>query len=204
MIELLTNANGQTVIRRDGRLLASQVDPVAEAKAWLSRRMRFMDKVKTVFVLGMGAGYHIQVLCETTSAKIVVIEPDLEVIEAAAKIHSFPADRVLIETVQSPRGLRSAQSVRDGVRASFVVLLHPASRACDPAFYKDCQAQLTGRDWGSLNWQWKLKNGPSLDSSPRVATEEALTIYDLEQTELVQNSEERERMLIKALRELVK
>jgi hypothetical protein len=44
-----------------------------------------------------------------------------------------------------------------------------------------------------------------LDSYPRIiASDEPLTIYDLESTELVQDSAERERMIIKALRELVK
>jgi hypothetical protein len=51
-----------------------------------------------------------------------------------------------------------------------------------------------------------LRGGPAFDANPRIDSKnnEPLTIYDLEQTELVQSSEERERLLFKALRELVK
>jgi hypothetical protein len=57
-----------------------------------------------------------------------------------------------------------------------------------------------------LNWQWQLKGHGSLDTQLKIGAEgdAALTIYDLDNTELSQNSEDRERMIIKALRELVK
>lgn len=204
MIETLVGENGHPVIRQDGRLLASRFDPVSEARAWLGRRRDFVDKVKTIFVLGLGSGYHVQALVENTSAHIVVIEPDLQLIEAVTQIHQFAAGRVTIEPVQTARGLRASQAVRNAVKTSFTVLSHPPSNGANAQFFKDCQAQLTGRDWGSLTWQWQIKNGPALDSTPRAGGSGTLTIYDLEQTELVQNSEERERLLVKALRELVK
>ncbi|MBX3021092.1 MAG: hypothetical protein KF799_05390 [Bdellovibrionales bacterium] len=204
MIETITGDKGHKVIRRAGRLLASGSDPVAEAIAWLARRRAFLDKVKTVFVLGLGSGYHVNVLLSATSAHLVVIEPDAALIEAVAAIHTFPKNRVRVECVSNSRSLRAAVSVREGVKQSFVVLAHPPSQADRKDLFADCAAQLNGRDWGSLTWQWKLKEGQMLDSTPRVDGHTALTIYDLEQTELVQNSEERERMLIKALRELVK
>jgi hypothetical protein len=92
------------------------------------------------------------------------------------------------------------------VKESFIVLIHPASLALNKDLYESCRAQLLGREWGALSWQWNLRGGPAFDMNPRIDSkkQEPLTIYDLEQTELVQNSEERERLLFKALRELVK
>jgi hypothetical protein len=88
---------------------------------------------------------------------------------------------------------------------SFIVMSHPASAQIAPEFYRDCRNLLLGRDWGSLNWQWSVKGHPSFDREPNNSgAGEPLTIYDLEKTELVRNSDERERMLLKALRELVK
>ncbi len=107
--------------------------------------------------------------------------------------------------VRSARELRSNSLVKKAVAESFVVLLHPSSALLDGKVYEECRTQLLGRDWGALTWQWKLRNAPDLDANVRIdAVETALTIYDLEQTELVQNSEERERLLLCALRELVK
>lgn len=205
MLELISGERGQTVIRREGRLLASRFDPVGEAQAWIARRMTFLDKVKTVFVLGLGAGYHVQALLKATPAQIFVIEPDIDLTALVQTIHSFPKERVTIEAIQTARALRAHAAVRAAIKSSFIVLVHPASRVANADFFEECSTQLSGREWGSLTWQWNLKAGHSLDSTPRVdSTGEVLSIYDLEQTELVQNSEERERLLIKALRELVK
>jgi hypothetical protein len=205
VIEIITGERGFKVVRRDGRLMASRFDPKAEAAAWVERRLSFLDKVKTVFVLGWGSGYHVEALRAATRAKIIVIEPETAVIEAAAEIVPDVLAKVETVCVQTGRELRAARAVREGIKQSFLVLTHPASKASQPGFFRDCEAQLNGREWGALTWQWQVKEGPAFDSTPRVESQkEPLTIYDLEQTELVQNSEERERMLFKALRELVK
>lgn len=205
MIETVTTENGQTVLRLDGRLLASAVDPLAEAAQWLSRRRSFIDKVKMVFILGAGSGYHIAEVLKATNASVVVIDQCPELIQAVNEIHRFDVQRVHFESVQKAKALRSLVHVKSGVAQSFIVLQHAPSVARDPEFYRECQNLLLGREWGSLHWQWQLKGFSALDDEPKIHSgESALTIYDLEMTELVQNSEERERMLIKALRELVK
>lgn len=208
MIETVLAENGSRVLRRRGRLLASRFDPKAEASAWLEKRLAFIDKIHGIFVLGLGSGYHVQALLEKTAARLLVIENSSEIIEAVSGIQKFDPKRVQIESVAKARDLRSNAAVKAMIKKSFVVLTHPASYGQEPEFFKECAAQLNGREWGALTWQWKLKGLPSLDSAPRVdaggASADKLTIYDLEQTELVQNSEERERLLIKALRELVK
>lgn len=205
MIEFVTAKTGERVIRWEGRLLASQVDPALEAREWFQRRSAFVTKVKTVFVLGAGSGFHIQEVARRTSAAIVVIEPEVELVQAVREGLGSAADRVKFISPANARELRADEAVRAAVAGSFVVLEHPASVSHDRPYYRECRAQLLGREWGALNWQWKLKGFADLDSQPRIsAGGEPLTIYDLEQTELVQDSGERERMLLKALRELVK
>jgi hypothetical protein len=205
VIETCTAQNGSLVIRVDGRLLASAVDPLAEAREWVQRRRILLAKVKSVFVLGAGSGYHVAELFIQTDANIVVIERSPELIAAVQRIQGFDAKRVQFVSVEKSAALRGQEHVRAAVAESFLVLQHGPSMAFDPEFYRDCKNQLLGREWGSLNWQWQLKGFASLDAQPKIhADESQLTIYDLEQTELVQNSSERERMLVKALRELVK
>lgn len=205
MLEWVTATSGDKVIRLDGCLLASRVDPVAEAAAWFQRRANFVAKVQTVFVLGAGCGFHIREVARRTRARILVIESYPELIDAVASQLSDLSARVTFVRASSVRELRAHETVRLAIATSFVVLDHPPSVNRDRAFFRECKSQLVGRDWGALNWQWKLKGHPDFDAQPRISgAEKPLTIYDLEQTELVQDSNERERMLLKALRELVK
>lgn len=183
--------------------MSSRFDPHAEAKNWLERRRPFLDKVKSVILLGAGSGYHIQEISQATSGQIIVIDPCLELIESVKEVHKFDPLRVRFEYIKSARELRASENIRKAVSSSFVVLIHPASREGRDRIFKDLQDQLCGRDWGSLTWQWQLQGLGDLEENPRI-TNEKLTIYDLEQAELVQSSEEREVLLIKALRELVK
>lgn len=204
MIEILEAKSGERVVKLDGRLLASRIDPRAEAQTWLKSRMAFVNKVKTIFVLGLGSGHHIQEIRSHTDARIVVIEKSQELIETVQPWLLGCVD-VVIEHIRESRDLRFCNSVRDAIKQSFIVLKHPPSLAVAQSFYDGCFTQLLGRDWGHLTWQWNLKDLPALESQPRVEPKgELLTIYDLAQTELVTNSSERERLLLKALRELVK
>lgn len=206
MIEIVDAANGEKVIRFGGRLLASRFNPRREAREWIDRRPEFLEKVRTVIVLGMASGHHIAELIGRTEAKILVIDTHEPLLTAGQNLHMFPANRVVFEHVKSARELRASAQVKKAVLGSFVVLMHPASILLDGKIYEECRAQLLGRDWGALTWQWKLRNGPGFDTNSRIdaTSDTPLTIYDLEQTELVQNSEEREKLLFKALRELVK
>jgi hypothetical protein len=195
--------NGSRVLRHNGRLLASAVNPQAEATEWVQRRLSLINDVRSLFVLGAGAGYHIAELQTCTAAQILVIEHDLQVIEFVRSAHALDA-HVQFECAQSSKQLRASALVREAIRGSFLVLTHSPSAGSQPEIYRDWRKQLLGRDWGALSWQWQLKGFADLDTQLKIGNSEALTIYDLESTELVQNSTERERMLIKALRELVK
>ena len=206
MIEILDAVSGGKVIRFDGRLLASRFDPMREAEAWVDGRADFLANVRTVIVLGLGSGQHVSALLKKTNARILVLEANEEILEAGQNINSFDPVKVRVEHFTSARSLRSSEAVKAAVKESFVVLIHPASLAVNKDLYESCRAQLLGREWGALNWQWNLRGAPAFDANPRIdaISDSPLTIYDLEQTELVQNSEERERLLFKALRELVK
>ena len=205
MIERVSTPSGEDVIRFRGRLLASRFDPRREAAAWLEARRPFLRSVKSVFVLGLGSGHHVEELARATPARLIVLETQEPIARLGAELRAFDPKRVAVVEVGSARALRADENVQKAVRESFVVLSHAPSLAVDPELYEECRAQLLGRDWGSLNWQWKMRNGPSFDRVARHEPNAApLTIYDLEQTELVQDSEERERLLFKALRELVK
>lgn len=197
--------NGSEVLRQDGRLLASQVDPQTEARAWFKRRKSLLHNVKAIFILGAGAGYHIAELESFSEAQLVVIEHSAQILDIVAKIQRFDARRTHFCCVQRARSLRTSHFVKAALTKSFLVFPHAPSVVSQKDFYRECQSQLMGRDWGSLNWQWQLRGFAPLEPHTKIhSTIEPLTILDLEQTQLMRQSEERERMIVKALRELIK
>lgn len=205
MIEFVESAKGGKVIRCDGRLLASRIDPESEAAEWLASRRDFIKNVKNVFVLGLGSGHHVRALLEKTEATVIVLEANAGIYNVAEQLGLPMSMKLKIQKVSSARDLRANEAVKAAVRESFVVLSHPASAALYPQVYDEIRAQLIGRDWAALNWQWKTRNAPGFDDNPRIDSNgEPLTIHDLEQTQLVRNGEEREKLLLRALRELVK
>lgn len=205
MIETVVAENGSEVLRQDGRLLASMVDPQMEARAWLRRRQSLLRKVKSIFILGAGAGYHVAELESFSEAQLVVIEHSAQILDIVAKIQRFDSKRTHFCCVQRARSLRTSNFVKAALTQSFLVFTHAPSVVSQQEFYRECHLQLMGRDWGSLNWQWQLRGFAPLEPHTKIhSAEEPLTILDLEQTQLMRQSEERERMIVKALRELVK
>ena len=203
MIEIVTTG-AAPVLAQDGRLLASARDPRGEAEAWVKRRLSFLKRVRGVFVLGIGSGYHIAALRQATPAKIVVIEHSADLHAAVTKLNLFDLGQAHVVVAANTRELRASNAVQILIEDSYVVLVHGPSRAGAPKFYAAAHKQLIGRDWGALNWAWKLKGLPELGPVTRIGGEGLLTIHDLAKSELVAAGAERERMLVKALKELVK
>ena len=201
MIERVTAQSGDEVLRVGGRLMASRIDPRAEARAWVDARLALLNDVRTVVVLGLGSGYHVTELVKRTSARILVLEPRADVI--AAWDEDFARDRVRVEHTEDLASLRTSDDVRRALATSYLTMVHPASRGLSPEFYRDAVAHLNARAPGHLAWVWELKN---LGTLPEELTrgDAALSIHDLAQIELTADAGEREHLLIKALRELVK
>ena len=205
MIEWIETPSGEKVIRCDGHLLASRYDPLLEASDWLSRRRTFLRSVRTAFILGAGSGFHIAEVARTTEARLVVIEINEELRSAVQEKLKELSPRLIWAKAKCARDLRSEECVRAALENSFVVLEHPASVRLDAAAYREIGTFLRARDWGPLNWQWQLKKLAPFDPQPKMqASAQPLTICDLDDSELVRNGAERERLLLQALRELVK
>lgn len=62
---------------RNGLALCSQRQPITEARVWVSQVLPQLKK--TIFVLGVGAGYHVEELCRMhPDAHVVTIDFDAE------------------------------------------------------------------------------------------------------------------------------
>jgi hypothetical protein len=82
MIEFVScNLSGEilNVPRRSGMALCSTRDPRREAQRWIKAIQAL--RVEQIFVIGLGAGYHIEELAKVYSGQINVIEIDQELID---------------------------------------------------------------------------------------------------------------------------
>src|SRR4051812_47302968 len=112
MIETLKAQNGSEVIRYAGRLLSSAVDPLSEARDWVGRRKLMLNRVKTIFILGAGSGYHVSELFIHSDAQLVVIDSSQELMDAMQSIQRFQDCRVKFVSAQKASALRSNAAVR--------------------------------------------------------------------------------------------
>lgn len=144
MIEKAQAKNGSLIYLKDGKYLASSFDPQKEAEAWWKSSQRLTKHARTVFVLGLGAGYHIEVLSrELPQVKILVIEPDQELVEIYRATNS---NELAIICEQDWRSLFQHSSINSGAQDKYAVLLHPPSLSAEKDFFGNAYKFLLARN----------------------------------------------------------
>jgi hypothetical protein len=145
VIEVERSRSGQPYLIVSGRCLSSSFDPQAEAEKWVAHCADRCHDRATLFVLGLGSGYHVQALHQTyPHAQIFVFEAHHEVIAAVAKIHTF-TDAIHILPID--REHRFDQNLETRLfQGRHAVLSHSASLQLDQQLYLDLTSFLTGRD----------------------------------------------------------
>ena len=158
MIESATAKNGSLIYLKDGKYLASSFDPQKEAEGWFRNCQRLTKYARTVFVLGLGSGYHIAVLKrELPEAKIVVIESDQELVAAFQSANSVECE-IICEA--DWRRLFQHSSVSGGVQNTYAVLLHPPSYNVEKEYFGNAYKFLLARSVEGLFAL--LKNRPEM------------------------------------------
>ncbi len=146
------------VVTVDGRKLHSGRDPVAEARRFA--REQDLAEATVVIVLGFGSGYVVRALAERTKARIVVFEPDLEVLREGVTHGEVPSTvRVVTTPVRLGEVLYGRLSGRDrGVIVRWTpstrgwaevhqAALTQAAQAVDRAGLRHRTALLRGKGW---------------------------------------------------------
>ncbi len=143
MIETAQAKNGSLIHLKDGKYLASSFDPQKEAEAWYKNSNQRTKYARTVFVLGLGSGYHIRVLTrELPQTKIVVIEPDHELVKSYQAANS---EELVIVCEQDWRRLFQHSSVSSGVQDKYAALLHPPSLSVEKDYFSNTYKFLLAR-----------------------------------------------------------
>ncbi|MEQ1875772.1 MAG: hypothetical protein ABL958_03940 [Bdellovibrionia bacterium] len=144
MLDWELNRAGVSVPRWNGCLLASRTDPVREARGWAERFGPLVRGVRSIFVLGIGGGFHIRELAKQNPRKKIVA---VDFVEELVLKYRESADRdVQSVYVERPHDLFEIEAVREALTGSFVVGRHSPSIKCAPQFYADVDRLLIGRD----------------------------------------------------------
>lgn len=148
-IDLSTSRSGDptaSIRLADGRALSlhSRYAPRAEAA-------KLVDKVAdydglAYFVLGLGLGYHVQELLAriSQSARVWIIEPDVELIRAACETVDMASilgnTRVgWITTIDRPKLMSQFQAAGAILTAGVTLLEHAPSLQCSPGFFEQAK-----------------------------------------------------------------
>jgi hypothetical protein len=186
----LTLANGLMLPSIDGGFFCSRRDPVREASLWLKAQERFLSTASPIIILGLGAGFHLQLLPAHYKSHVQVVELRPELIELWT---SFNPDSEL----------RIISTAPDVVGAT-VLEFRPAWIGLEES-YENLSRHLRGASRQSLQAQaensdlWILAEALKQSSVPENLD---LTIKDIAQAISIENQSEEAR-LWRALRELV-
>ncbi|MCB0347511.1 MAG: hypothetical protein KDD37_01685, partial [Bdellovibrionales bacterium] len=86
MLKWQNNEKGVAIPYIEGKPLCSKVNPEREASAWAEKVVsRLYSTTDAIFVLGYGAGYHIEALKKLTQHKIIVFEIIEEIANTAVE-----------------------------------------------------------------------------------------------------------------------
>lgn len=145
MLDWEQNRSGHRVPRWNGNLLASRADPIREARGWAERHSPLARGVQSIFVLGVGGGFHISELAKQNPKKNIVAIDFVE--ELVTKFNSSkPPPEISALYFESASRILSNEDVRAALSLSHTICRHAPSIKCAPEEYSEADRLLLGRD----------------------------------------------------------
>ena len=206
MIEIEVARSGASVLKRDGKFLASTFNPVQEASAWAKKVHAALAPEDAAIIAGVGCGYHVAALkVLRPNCELLAIENDAGVAAEAFKFcPSLETKNVLVESdwLKLPDHAR----FRDVVCGVYGVAVHGPSLQIDPVYVSAVERLLHGRD--KLSFLVLMKTRPELlavlnPEAIGLIDDEAVSIKTLRRLFSTAGSSSRERRLWRVLEELV-
>ena len=160
MIQVEAARNGKPVLKKNGRLLASSIDPSREAVAWVDGVCRAAGTHDMIVVLGLGCGYHVaELLARRPGSQVIAIENDPAVAAEALKFCPELSGATII-VQEDWKKLIDSQAVRDAIGGIYHIAIHGPTSQLEPEFVQAADAFLRGRD--KLSFLLLLKARPEL------------------------------------------
>lgn len=216
-LEIALSKSGEEVLLVDGKATASLVDPVKEAQNWIDsvRQLLFKGKERVV-VLGIGSGFHLQVLREAVpETPIVAIDTCERSIQFCSKKHIKNAQFVFVSQDDLKSGAQSvvaANGVRDWILEPFTLIRHRATMARNRDLLK-VENWILGRSAEALRAHLALRpsmaailNAQKLHdvAAMKLKTVDVFSIRDFVSCCDIKGEPSHERRLLRVLEELVR
>lgn len=212
MLNIELTPSGHKVLRHSGRLLASAVDPIGEAKSWVDSIEPSIRAFPQVVILGAGCGYHaVELKKRNPQRHVYVIDTDREILEFAMDAQKSENLEITWCLAHDSQSLASLPAVQKLIGRVFRVIEHKPSVHASPAVYRDLKDFLLGRVLNSIDFH--LQARPRLETSIRrgkLFTQvdsdqgpELLTIKHLEKS-CDPHADRKVLFIFRLLRELVK
>jgi len=137
-VSVVMSKAGLPWIKVGDALLHSIYDPVREARDWVEHHCAEIESSSSIVVLGFGLGYHVEELLRATDKPVVVFDPRIDVLLAAAHARDLSAllSRVSVACCSNDLGIPSA----DGMLG---ILRHEPSVRLDQAAHEEAASSLT-------------------------------------------------------------
>lgn len=130
--------------------LHSTYDPEAEARRWVESLTTGASVMKSVVVLGLGLGYHIeQLLNRYPACRCIVVEPDVRVLAAACKARDlrrllqYPSLELVVTPTADGIAQHEYRIIAGDVLVHPEVVVWPPSRRLHDELWRQVQARVS-------------------------------------------------------------
>lgn len=208
-LEFIETKSQHRGLKKNGKLVCSSINPVAEAKKWVNKHLDAFTKAESIVVLGIGCGYHlVELENKFEHKKILAIDTSEDIVAFAQTLQGLALSRTKLIHLTSCEDLFKNRIIAQSVRQRYVVASFGSVTHLDHANYQLMQDTLLGRNLQGFSFII----GQRTELKDRIKTlvpvkkvdqrNELLSIKDLA-NQLDSNYCGLETFIIKALRELV-
>ena len=181
MIEVVGARSGDRTLSFGGKLLASSIDPRSEAERWCEKYKAELMGIKTAFVLGAGAAYHLPILQKTfPHLNIICIEFNRDIIKQVKDSIEISLLGVSIHFADSAEEIFDIEEVQKALLGSYKVLVHPSTKVHAAEKANESMLQLNGRLEFGLQRILSLRSQKEDIRVPEIEANKLFQLQDLE------------------------
>ena len=198
MIEVVQARSGDEFYVFEGKPLASRNDPQSESQRWCESYAQRIRGCKSVFVLGVGSGFHLIELIKCyPSLPIYVLDPRKELVERVSSRWGLSLSQVQF--------ISDVDDIPDrALMSSFISLRHLPSFVGFEKWFANAEEYLSARVGLGFARQKKLREAFSNIRTMKLADASPLTIHQLLSDTQIKNLEPSDAASLLILQELIR
>lgn len=206
MLARVQSKTGESLLTYNGKYLASSVSAAKEADTWVQRCLNQLQGVTSVFVLGVGCGYHLSVLQKSKpNLNIVAIDCNSDCIAFTRAEQSLSVSDIKFVHADSIDALKSNPLIITALCSFYTMVSFTPAQSVNLPLYESFELFLGGRSLEGLSFvsAQKLEFAKfRLNGLASGQENKLISIKDFTDEKILHEKIET-KMIFKALRELV-